>query len=167
MPQRSDLCGPIEGQRRDEASIARTVAGHELGLVALDLDCLGGAGVADELDPQAELVGPEECGRRREQLEPEQAPRSGDTVCRGARPVTWATRGVAGELDTGHDHRGLTDRLDSDGDERDVARHLAAAAELDGADAAGAAGAEAAGLHVRPQLDAVGSVTALQERAQL
>ena len=58
--QPADLRGPIRGECGDELPAVRAVARDERVLRALDLDVVRMRRVADELQPEPELIGPEE-----------------------------------------------------------------------------------------------------------
>ena len=98
-----DLGGPVRAERRDHPALGIVVAGDEGLGGPLEID--GGSRIraADELEPQAELIGPEEVrlGGLRRQGE--------DPACDGggfggrARPVAGPARDVA----AGEDRRSL------------------------------------------------------------
>src|SRR5512132_107741 len=121
MPQPAH-CGRAVGcECGDQATVGGMVAGNELRLVALDLHRLCRPGIAEELDPQAELVRPEERRRRRQWLESQEPPRRRHAVRRGARPVAW----TAGYVPCNLHSRSKADEgalgLDADCNERHVA----------------------------------------------
>src|SRR6478736_169020 len=119
--QLPDVCGPIRGEGRDELPARCPVTRDERVLRALDLDLVRMRGVADELQPEAELIGPEERRLPRERIEPEQAPGGLDRLRRGAGPVTTAASVVAARIDRGlRPTAELMRRLNADGDEHDV-----------------------------------------------